>query len=358
MFDPRAEKLAKILVNYSIKVKKGEYIKVAGSTEAKPLILPLYKEIIKKEAYPIINIGFSEMDYIFFKNASKKQLKHFPKLAWEEIKKVQAYIGIGAPYNTRELANIDPKKIILRKKVTEPISNYIVNEKPKIRRCSLDFPTPSLAQDANMSLQEYEDFLFSATNIDWQKQKAHLLKINSVFRKGKEVQIIGEETNLKLLIKGKNSVADCGEENMPGGEIFMAPVRTSLNGHIKFTYPPLYMGREIPDIYLEFKNGKVVNFDASKNKNVLKAVLNTDKNSSYVGELGIGCNPKITRFTKNLLFDEKLNFTIHLALGMAYKENGGGNDSTIHWDIVKDLRKNGKIILDGKTIQENGKWLI
>jgi len=276
----------------------------------------------------------------------------------DEIKKIQVYIGIGAPYNTRELSNIDPKKIALKQKTIKPITDYVVNGKPKIRRCSTEFPTSALAQDAEMSLEEFKDFLFSSTNINWQKEKKHLLKINSLFEKGKQVKIIGEQTNLILSIKGKNSVADCGWENMPGGEVFMAPVRTSLNGYIKFTYPAIYMGREVSDIYLEFKNGKVINYNASKNKNVLKAVLNTDKNSPYIGELGIGCNPKITKFTKNLLFDEKQNFTIHLALGMAYKENGGGNDSAIHWDIVKDLRKNGKLILDNKIIQKNGKWLI
>ena len=358
MMDPRVEKLAKILVNYSMKVKEGENVKISGSAEAKPLILALYKEVIKKGAYPSVDIGFSEMNYIYFKNASKKQLNHFPQIVWDETKKMQVYFGIGAPYNTRELANIEPQKLALRQKITRPISNYVVNGKPKIRRCSVDFPTASLAQDANMSLQEYEDFLFSATNINWEKQKNYLKKINTLFEKGKEVQIIGEETNLKISIKGKNSVADYGEENMPGGEVFMAPVRTSLNGHIKFTYPPVYMGREVPDIYLEFKNGKVVKYNASKNKDVLKTVLNTDKNSNHVGELGIGCNYNVKNFTKNLLFDEKIGGTIHLALGMAYKENGGGNDSAIHWDIVKDLRKSGKIIIDKKTIQENGKWLV
>ena len=165
MGDPRVEKLAKILVNYSINVKKGEYIKIAGSTKAKPLILALFKEVLKKGAFPRVDIGFPEMSYIFFKNASKEQLKHFPKLSWEETKKIQAYIGIGAPNNTRELANIDPKKMALRQKVTEPISRYIVNGKPKIRRCTTDYPTAALAQDANMSLQEFEDFLFSSTNM-------------------------------------------------------------------------------------------------------------------------------------------------------------------------------------------------
>lgn len=358
MQDPRVEKLANTLVNYSTKVKKGEYVKIAGSTQAKPLILELYKAVLKKGAYPRLDISFPEIEYIYFKNASQEQLKYFPKLTMNEIKNIQVYIGIGAPYNTRELSNINPKKITLRRKITQPISDYIVNGKPEIRRCSTDFPTTALAQDAEMSLEEYQNFLFSATNINWQKEKKRILKINSLFEKSNHVQIIGEETDLKLSIKGKNSVADCGEENMPGGEVFMAPVRESLNGFIKFTYPSIYMGREVSDIYLEFKNGKVINYDASKNKNLLKIVLNTDKNSSYVGELGIGCNPRIKKFTKNLLFDEKINATIHLALGMAYKENGGGNDSAIHWDIVKDLRKNGKLILDNKIIQKNGKWLI
>lgn len=358
MTDPRVIKFAKILVDYSLNVKKGEYVKIAGTTDSKPLILELYKAVLRKGAYPLTDIGFPEMDYIYYKNASQQQLKKFPQLRMDEIKKIQVYIGIKTSYNTKELSNIDTKKMTLRRKVTRPISNYIVNGKPNIRRCITCFPTPALAQEAEMSLEEYENFVFSATNINWKKEKKKLAKINSIFENGKEVQIIGKDTDLKLSIKGKNSVADYGEENMPGGEVFMAPVRTSLNGHIKFTYPPIYMDREVPDIYLEFKNGKVVNYNASKNKDVLKAVLNTDKNSPYVGELGIGCNPKITKYTKFLLFDEKIYGTIHLALGMAYKDNGGGNDSAIHWDIVKDLRKNGQIILDGKTIQKNGKWLI
>ena len=358
MHDPRIKKLAKILVNHSTKIKKGEYVKIVGSSQTESLILAIFKEVIKKGAYPKVEAVLPGMNYIFFKNASNEQLNHFPQLSWDELKKTQVYIGIAAPDNTRELANIDPKKLTLRQKVIKPITNYVVNEKPKIRRCTTTFPTTALAQDADMPLQEYGKFLFSATNIDWDKESKKIKKINSLFENGKTVRIIGEDTDLTLSINKKNSIADCGEENMPGGEVFMAPVRNSLNGHIKFTYPPVYMGREVPEIYLEFKNGRVTKYNASRNKNVLKAVLNTDKNSCYVGELGIGCNPKIRKFTKNLLFDEKIFGTIHLALGMAYKENAGGNDSAVHWDIVKDLRNNGKIILDGKTIQENGKFLI
>ena len=144
---------------------------------------------------------------------------------------------------------------------------------------------------------------------------------------------------------------------MPGGEIFMAPVRDSAEGFIKFDYPSIEAGKEVRDIYLEFKKGQVVKAKASKNEDFLKTILKTDKNASYIGEFGIGCNPKVTRFTHDLLFDEKISGTIHLALGMAYAENGGGNDSAIHWDIVKDIHQ-AKVILDGKAIQENGKWQI
>ena len=144
---------------------------------------------------------------------------------------------------------------------------------------------------------------------------------------------------------------------MPGGEIFMAPIKDSLNGWIKFEYPAIRDGKEVSGVFLKFKNGKVIEAKADKNEKFLNAMLNVDENSGYVGEFGIGMNPKINKFTKNLLFDEKIGGTIHLALGMAYKENGGGNDSAIHWDIVKDMRKS-KIILDGKVVQDNGKWMI
>ena len=208
-----------------------------------------------------------------------------------------------------------------------------------------------------MYLIEYEEFVYKSCLQDWKKLGEKMEKIKNVFEKGKNVYLIVENVDLKFSIKGKNAIADKGEENMPGGEIFMAHVRESLNGYIKFEYPAIKSGKEVSDIFLKFKDGKVVESSASKNEDFLKKMINTDENSCYVGEFGIGCNPKINKFTKNLLFDEKIGGTIHLALGMAYKENGGGNDSKIHWDIVKDMKK-AKMILDGKIVQENGVWKI
>ena len=178
MHDPRIKKLAKILVNHSTKIKKGEYVKIVGSSQTESLILAIFKEVIKKGAYPKVEAVLPGMNYIFFKNASNEQLNHFPQLSWDELKKTQVYIGIAAPDNTRELANIDPKKLTLRQKVIKPITNYVVNEKPKIRRCTTTFPTTALAQDADMPLQEYGKFLFSATNIDWDKESKKIKKIN------------------------------------------------------------------------------------------------------------------------------------------------------------------------------------
>ena len=183
-------------------------------------------------------------------------------------------------------------------------------------------------------------------------------KINKVlnkFKKGKSVHLIGEGVDLKFDIHGDKAISDLEGDNIPMGEVFMAPVRESLNGWIKFDYPAIESSKEVTDIHLEFKDGKVIKATASKNEDFLHEMLNIDENASYVGEFGIGINPKVTKFTKNLLFDEKIGGTIHLALGMAYKENGGGNDSVLHWDIVKSMKK-AKIILDGKVVQDNAVW--
>ncbi|MEM0465893.1 MAG: aminopeptidase [Candidatus Pacearchaeota archaeon] len=355
--DPRIRKLAQIVVRYSLKVKPDTNVIISGGEEAREFILELYKEIILRGAHPIVNISLNGMSDFFYKFANEKQINKFPDMRMHQVKNSQYYIGIDTSGNTRELSNCNPKKIMQRKKVLKPISDYIANEKDKIKRVVVGFPCSAMAQEAEMSLNEYENFVFRACLRDWSKLSKRIKKICNVFEKGKRVYLFGENIDLKFSIEGKNAVCDSGEENMPGGEIFMAPVRESLNGFIKFDYPAIYMDQEVSGIFLRFKDGKVIEAKAEKNENLLLEVLKTDENSSYIGEFGIGANPGITKYTKNLLFDEKISGTIHLALGMAYKENGGGNDSAIHWDIVKDMRK-GKIILDGKIVQENGIWKI
>ena len=353
--DLRTQKLAKLLVDYSIFVKPGEKVVISGNSEAEEFIKAIYKEVILKGAHPILRVNLPGLSPFFYKYANKEQIERFPKEFDFIVKNAQKYIGIITETNTKELTNIDPKKIVARRKIVNPISDYIVNAKDKIRRCTVGFPCNALAQEAEMDLVEYENFVYSACLQDWKTLGRKMDKIKSKFKKNSKVHLIGENVDLTFKVHGDKAIADKGEENMPGGEVFMAPLRESVNGWIKFEYPAIREGKEVTGIFLKFENGKVIEASATKNEEFLKTMLNTDENSSYVGEFGIGCNPKITKFTKELLFDEKIGGTIHLALGMAYKENGGGNDSALHWDIVKDMKK-AKIIVDGKTIQENAVW--
>ncbi len=355
--DLRTRELAKLVVEYSLNIKKEENVVISGSTEASDFIVALYKEIILRGAHPILRVSLPGLTPFFYKYAKKHQIEKFPDHFDYIVKNSQKYIGINTTPNTKELTSADSKKITARQKIVHPISDYIVNEKDKIRRVTVGFPCSALAQEAEMSLTDHENFVYSSCLLNWKKLGKKIDKILKKFKFGKKVHLLGKGVDLKFDIHGEKAEADKGEENMPGGEIFMAPVRESLEGFIKFEYPAIKAGKEVTDVFLKFKKGKVIEATASKNEDFLKEMLATDKNSSYIGEFGIGMNPAINRFTKNLLFDEKIGGTIHLALGMAYKENGGGNDSAIHWDIVKDMSK-AKIILDRKIIQDKGRWRI
>ncbi len=355
--DTRTRELAKLVVDYALFVKKGENVIISGGTEAQEFLIALYKEVVLRGAHPDLRVGLPETAAFFFKHAQKHQIEKFPETFDFRVKKAHKYVGINTTANTRDLANCDPKKIAARQKVTRPITTYICNGKPDIHRSTVAFPCQALAQEAEMSLTDYENFVFGACLQDWDAIGKKMDKVLKTFQKGKSVHLIGEGVDLKFEVHGKLAKSDIDGENVPMGEVFMAPVRESLNGWIKFDYPAIESAKEVTDIYLKFKDGKVIEATASKNEDFLKEMLAADENASYVGEFGIGMNPKVTKFTKNLLFDEKMGGTIHLALGMAYKENGGGNDSVIHWDIVKDMSK-AKIILDGKVVQQNGNWKI
>jgi len=355
--DERTKKLAKLVVNYSLFVKPHENVVISGSTEAEPFIIALYEEILKADAHPILRLTIPGLNPIFYKYAKEHHLQKFPEYFDYMVKNAQKYIGINTASNTKELSNVDPAKISARGKINHPIIEYIVNEKEKIRRCTVGYPSIAKAQEAGMSLADYEDFVFAAELQDWPKLAKEMEKVAKKFRKGKEVHLLGENVDLKMRIHGDKAITSKGHENMPDGEIFMAPVRESVEGWIKFDYPAIESGNEVEGIEVHFQKGKAVDIKAEKNEKFLKQMLSIDENASYVGELGIGMNPKIKKFTKDLLFDEKIGGTIHLAFGMAYKENGGGNDSSLHWDIVKDMH-HGQIILDGKIVQKNGKWIL
>jgi aminopeptidase len=353
MKDPKIKKLAEILVNYSIKVKKGAYIELNFEIGGTELALECYKLIIKKGAFPIVNPSVPGFAYNYYKYASEEQLKAKPILGLYEAKLASGSIGIGAEYNTKELTSLDPKKVSIRKKITKAISEIHLKKNNWV---ICEFPTNALAQDAEMSLEEFEDFAYNATNLDWQKESKKQDKLKVILDKGKQVRIVAEDTDLTFSIDGRKGIKCDGHRNMPDGEVFIAPVEDSTEGYIKYTYPAIYGGREVSGVFLRFKNGKVVEAKAEKGEEFLKQMIATDSGSCKLGEFGIGVNFGIKKFIKQILFDEKIGGTIHLALGMAYKEGNGKNESAVHWDMIKDLRKGGAFYVDGKCIQKNGKF--
>ncbi len=354
MADPRVTRLANILVHHSISAKKGEIVVINASSEAAPLALECYKEVLKVGAFPRINFSMPNFAYTYYKYADLKQLKNFPIISEFEAEKLKGIINIGAPFNTKELSNVDPKKVALRQKVTRPISDIIVKKK----WVGCDYPTNALAQDAEMSLEEFENFLFNATNLDWKKESKKQDKLKKVLDNGEQVRIVAEDTDLTFSIKGRQGIKCDGKRNMPDGEVFIAPVETTTEGFIHYSYPAIYGGREVSGVTLKFKKGAVISAKAEKNENFLKTMINIDKGAKYLGEFGIGMSPTINKFIKQILFDEKIGGTIHLALGKAYKEGGGRNKSALHWDMIKDLRKGGAFYIDDKLIQKNGKFRI
>ena len=354
MPEPRTVKLADILVNYSLKVKKGERVLINSSSElAKPLVLEVYRKVLEAGGHPLVNIAFEEMSNIFYNMATKEQLLDFPKAKFFEAKSVDCVVNIRASVNKRALSNVDSKKIAGRSKVLKSISEVIVNKK---RWVLCNFPTNALAQETDMSLEEYEDFLYSATNIDWEKVRKEEMKLKRVLDKGSVIRILGKDTDLTISIKGRKAIPCFGERNMPDGEVFLSPVENSAEGEIYYDLPAIYQGKEVLGIRLKFKKGKVIEASADKNEKFLIAMLDTDKGARYLGEVGIGVNYGIKHFSKDILFDEKIGGTVHLAVGRSYKDAGGKNESAIHWDLIKDLRNSGAIYVDGRLIQKSGRF--
>lgn len=356
MTDPRNKKLAKILVEYSIKVKPKDKVLInCYSPEGLPLAKEVYKQVLLKRAYPHLDLSPGDLSFFYFKNATIEQIKTKPEIGLFLARWADKFINIVAEKNDRELANIDPKKILLKAKVNEPVKDIIL-KKPWVLTY---YPTFSMAQTSRLSLEEMEDFYFKACLLDWPKEAKKLKKLKKILNDAQEIKVIGEKTDLKLSFKGRTFQVCAGTHNMPDGEIFSCPLETKTEGKIYFDFPSLRHGKEVIGAFFVFKNGKVVKFDAEKNKEFLKESLDIDKGARRLGEFAIGTNFGITRFMFNTLFDEKIGGTIHLALGNAYpeKEPGGGkNKSAIHWDFVKDMRKKGsKVIVDGKVILKEGK---
>jgi len=367
MADERIKKLAKLLVNYSLGVKKGDYFFIEGYDIASPLIKEVYREAVKKGAHVKTEVMLPGLQEIFLKEASDEQLKFIAPHERNLVEKADALLSIWGGYNERQLSNIDPKKLQVsrgaRKEIHSKFFDKVANGEAKW--CGTQFPTNASAQEANMSLEEYEDFVFGSMLLDkedpvaeWKKISEEQEKICKYLDKKKTLHIKSKDTDLKMSIEGRKWINCDGRQNFPDGEVFTTPIEDTVEGHIRFSYPGIYMGKEIEDIRLQFKNGKVVKASAAKREDLLLTLLDTDEGSRFLGEIAVGTNYGIQEFTKNMLFDEKIGGTVHAALGSAPKETGGKNESGIHWDMLCDMKNGGEIYADGELIYKDGKFLI
>ena len=365
MVDVRIEKLAKLSVHYCVEVKPKQKVLIQGSEQAFPLIHGLYKECLLSDAYPTI---FANLDtrYTFFKYAKEHQLTFVSPLEKFIAENIDVSIGIFCEPNPKRLTNIDPKKMRIQAAARKDITQIFYKRvaEGKLRWTVLPHPSNGDAQEASMALLEYEDFVYSSCLVDkedpiaeWKKIAKQQKEISKFLNQTNKIHIIGEDTNLTFNVKGRKWIPSEGKENMPDGEVFTGPVEDSADGIIRFTYPGIIMGREVEDIKLTFKKGKVVKASATKGDDFLQQICKIE-GANRIGETAIGTNYGITKFTKNMLFDEKMGGTIHMALGNSYPESGGLNKSAIHWDILKDMRKDGEIYADGKLFYKNGKFLI
>jgi aminopeptidase len=354
--DPRIEQLARLLVEKCVDVQPGWQVLVYGPSAGWPLIEEVARQIGRRGAYALLRSGYGA-PRAWLKAAPLELVRAPSPIELSALEQADALIAIEAPENTRDVSSISPERLAAAQAAYRPALERIFRHELPWTGCQ--FPTPALAQDAGMSTDEFADFLYGACLLDWDAERERMQRYADRFDACREVRIVGEGTDLRLSLAGRSMKVDAGGANVPGGEFFGCPVEDSAEGEIAFTeFPALYEGRELAGIRLRFEGGRVVDASAASNEEFLLEKLEQDDGARRIGELGIGCNPGITRYMKNTLFDEKIDGTIHVALGNGMPDLGGENVSTIHWDIVKDLRGGGRIELDGEVVQHDGVWSI
>jgi aminopeptidase len=366
MRDPRLEKLADVLVNYSVGVKPNQLVRISGPPVAQPLLIELFRKVLLAGGHPDARMGPEELGEIKYKLANDEQLKYVSPLALFEIEKIDCSIGVWGEENTKALSNVDPKRMGMAQAARKPIFERFMQRAAEgsLKWSGTQFPCHAAAQDAEMSLSEYEDFVFSAGMLDrldpvaaWKQISERQQRLVDFLNGKKDYHVVAATgTDVRMSVAGMNWINCDGHENFPDGEVFTGPVIDSVNGKINFSFPAVHHGRECDGVKLTFKDGKVVDASATKGEDFLISMLDMDAGSRFLGECAIGTNYNIQRYTKNTLFDEKIGGTVHFALGAGYPETGNKNQSGLHWDMVVDLRTGGYIEIDGEKINVDGKF--
>jgi len=367
MMDSRIDRLASVLVRYSTHIEPGDLVRISGMPESAPLLIAVYEEVLRAEGHPHLLVLLPGMEEAFYRLASDEQLDFVSPLQRMVMEEFDATISVRSDANTRELSSVDPARQRRRSRATMPLMKAFMERgaSGELKWCGTQYPTSAYAQEADMSLREYEDFVFGACFCDREDPIARWREVHDMQQRwvdwleGHEgVKVKGPNADLSLSIAGRVFVNSDGRHNMPSGEIFTGPVEDSVEGWIRFTYPAITDGREVEGIELWFEQGRVVKATAEKNEAFLQEMLDTDAGSRYLGEFAIGTNDGIQRFTKNILFDEKIGGSIHLAVGAGYPETGSTNESAIHWDMICDMRDGGEIWVDGDLFYQEGQFTV
>jgi aminopeptidase len=367
MRDPRIENLATILVGYSTKVSEGETCVIEGPSAAEPLIAAVYEQVLAAGGNPVVSMSFEGQAPTYFRGASDAQLEWVSPLSEWAANEADCRIAIGADTNTRQLSGIDPARQTKRQAATRPLMEATMRRAAEgtHRWVYTLYPTNGYAADAEMSLADFEDFYFRACLADdgdplgaWKRASEECHRLADWIQGHEEVHVTAPGTDIRLGIAGRTFIPCDGEHNMPDGEFFTGPIEDSVEGEVSFHLPAVIGGREVIGVHFKFEGGKIVDAGAERGEQYLIELLDTDEGSRRLGELGIGTNYGIDRGTRDVLLDEKIGGTVHMAVGASYPESGGTNESAVHTDLVCDLRQGGRIEVDGELLQENGTFKV
>ena len=367
MNDPRIDKLADTLVNYCTSVGAGDWVYIEGHVIALPLVEAVTAHVLRAGGNPTVNLTADGLSATHFDYATEDQLRWLSPFEEAVAAHADARIMIRAAENTRNLSHVDPQRQQVWQNARRDIRRRIMARSAagEHRWVGTQYPCAAYAQEADMSLAEYEDFVYAATYADqpdpvacWQEVHDTQQRLIDWLAGKDEVVVRGPHVDLRLSIAGRTFINSDGKRNMPSGEIFTGPVEDSVNGWVRFSYPAIRQGREVSGVEFEFKDGKVVAARAEKNEAYLLSQLDSDPGARYLGEFAVGTNYQIQRFTKSILFDEKIGGTMHMAVGAGYPETGSRNDSSVHWDFICDMRNDSEILVDGQRFYKNGQFQI
>jgi aminopeptidase len=357
MKDQRLEKLAELLLTHSLKLKANEKVLVSGDYEAKPLLKELMNKAYEMGAIPYYQIDDQELNRILATNANDEQAIIQNRLNMARYKEIDAIVQVVSEKNDAELSEVPAEQWQMLTNHTKESHDYLINEK---RWVLLNYPNPALAQKAKMSYDRFFDYLLDVCTVDYKQMEEAQKPLKELMDKTDKVRITGEGTDLHFSIKDIPAVMCFGERNIPDGEVYSAPVKDSVNGYITYNTPTLYQGHTFQNIYLEFKDGKIVDAKADKTKE-LNEILDTDEGARFIGEFALGVNPKIQEPMLDILFDEKIGGSFHFTPGQAYESADNGNRSSVHWDMVCIQRPDyggGEIYFDDVLVRKDGVFVL